>query len=997
MKERLRFCGPVLVVLALALLALHVQPQTPQVQQREPWDIGQRPPNWSAPSTLEVENRCKLPHQFNVSKENLAFLSFMDATQFTVPPGPQNSHKLPVRFDTTGMEAREYNGIVLVKCLDCFREKTCTQDRDILPVHLIVVQPMTPPTTPTTPQPAPITTPTTMPHPPPTAAKPPCQQVVKDCERLKAIVDQKRKEWEAALAAEDAAHTDLLAKEKAVSDAETAEHKASEAFDAAPNAAVREQLRAVRGAVILKVLAAHTDWEEAFKKWSAARQKSIDASGALLDAEAAYRHCLEAKEDVCDGGGPRTDIGGATPAGPGVIPTGDKPTTANAPCSASDCDAARRRVEDARAAALKALEAYINALSDAWVKWTAAIAASQEVDSAARDAINTRDPQAAQAALLRLQVAAHPVSQLYLYKLIQEAFAADLAVQVAAVAKKVADEELRKAMPAYDACRERLAKTCDIRLPGVGLQWKIPQPGQPGKPVVTEIPKPTETPSGGKPATGTTGTPVTPTSGHPTTATRPPCPTADDCERLRKIAEQKEAAAKTAQEKAAEAESEATEAEAAAGRADAAAKQAGTAVAAGKKGAKAETLQDAANKAAQDAAAARAMATGARENAKQAQREAEAAEAAAKAARAAADECEKKRHDCEHPTTTAQDTGGATSGGKPTVTPTSGGGGHPTTMSKDDCPPIEDCDELKRRWEEAKTAAAIAQAEADHVAANQAWNASDAAYHAQVAASDQAFADGETKRAKEWRKLAGDRAALAERERQFAQQYPPGDAHRQFWDNEAALDDKEVEARNKEANELEEMERRYDGKAAQETAQSGQAQSAAQQAQAKADAAKAAADAARKAYEDCLERVRRAKEECEKKKAAGGTTTSGGGTGGTTTTGGGTPATGGGSGGKPTTPGTGGQPDGKMPTKPPDTTGEVCTPKRYAIPGGGLVIGDPRSLSPRSLEVRTSNETITSTGGVTFHCKEPGTFRFIYDDGNGQRHTVTVQCNARSQ
>lgn len=131
----LALCGP----LAWSARAVEQQPAT---EQQQAWDLGVRPPNWKTTSNLAVRNLCHGKHQFDVSPENLPFLHFINETHFVSVNGHQTA-KLPVEFDTSGMQAGDYSGQVIVKCVDCAHEPGCTQDRDVVPVH-VTVQPSNP-------------------------------------------------------------------------------------------------------------------------------------------------------------------------------------------------------------------------------------------------------------------------------------------------------------------------------------------------------------------------------------------------------------------------------------------------------------------------------------------------------------------------------------------------------------------------------------------------------------------------------------------------------------------------------------------------------------------------------------------------------------------------------------------------------------------------------------------------------------------------------------
>jgi hypothetical protein len=138
----------ILVLAVVAPAAWPRQQQTPQeeptTQQREVWNIGVHPPNWTGTSSLEIVNRCRHNHLFEVLVSNLPFLRFLADTHH-VPVAGRNSKELPVQFDTSGMEPGSYNGQVIVHCIDCPKEPTCTQDREYVPVQLAVAkEPETP-------------------------------------------------------------------------------------------------------------------------------------------------------------------------------------------------------------------------------------------------------------------------------------------------------------------------------------------------------------------------------------------------------------------------------------------------------------------------------------------------------------------------------------------------------------------------------------------------------------------------------------------------------------------------------------------------------------------------------------------------------------------------------------------------------------------------------------------------------------------------------------
>ena len=71
-----------------------------------------------------------------MTEQQTPFLQLLAAETVTVPGN--SNYDVPVRFDTSGMKAGDYRGTVVVKCDTCRKEKTCKQDREVLPVHLVV-------------------------------------------------------------------------------------------------------------------------------------------------------------------------------------------------------------------------------------------------------------------------------------------------------------------------------------------------------------------------------------------------------------------------------------------------------------------------------------------------------------------------------------------------------------------------------------------------------------------------------------------------------------------------------------------------------------------------------------------------------------------------------------------------------------------------------------------------------------------------------------------
>ncbi len=459
----------------------------------------------------------------------------------------------------------------------------------------------------------------------------------------------------------------------------------------------------------------------------------------------------------------------------------------------------------------------------------------------------------------------------------------------------------------------------------------------------------------------------------------------EDCEQLRLFAERKRAAAAAAQ-----ATADAAAADAAAAEKAAANPPAGLDM--------------------RDAAALQERAIAERANANTMQQAANDAKAAADAAEKAYEECVKRQvTDC--PQVLGQTTD--TTGGPPTG-----------TTSKPPCPPLEDCGPLLLAWQEAERQAAIAQALADRAAANQAQNQADADYYDSVAQSDDAYATGQTDRAKQMRDLAAGSAGLEKKDLEIAARSPAGSKDRAQWTKAAEEDHADIAKWNDDAAAAEVDEMKYHMKAAEERALASQFRATSTGAQATADAAKTAAAAAKKAYDDCLARNKAAQEECDKKAASvprttsrppsGGTPpttggTSGGTSGGTT---GGTP--GGTTGGIPVHPGnppkigTDNIPDpGHRIIDPLDTTlAQFCRWVKITLPPHstleGVYVRNPdgsRGANPH-VEARAGERTtFTAQPTIDYHCmSENGTaiVTYTYEVGTERRiGRLMVSCTAR--
>ena len=124
---RLLSCATLILIVVGAFLAQ-------QPPQSAPWDVTMKT-NIVANSTLSVMNRCKQNHQFQIQTQNVPFLQ-VPTNQANVKGG--QTQVIPVKFDTRDLAPGLYQGQVLVNCVSCKSEATCTQDREVLHVNLRV-------------------------------------------------------------------------------------------------------------------------------------------------------------------------------------------------------------------------------------------------------------------------------------------------------------------------------------------------------------------------------------------------------------------------------------------------------------------------------------------------------------------------------------------------------------------------------------------------------------------------------------------------------------------------------------------------------------------------------------------------------------------------------------------------------------------------------------------------------------------------------------------
>ncbi len=109
----------------------------PTLAQTADWRVSV-PSGTNAPSNLELVNQCRNPHSFRAEFQNTPFLTPQGPTEVQLNGGERRT--VPVLFRAVGLMPGNYNGQVIVKCLDCNREPTCTQDTETLRVFLTVIE-----------------------------------------------------------------------------------------------------------------------------------------------------------------------------------------------------------------------------------------------------------------------------------------------------------------------------------------------------------------------------------------------------------------------------------------------------------------------------------------------------------------------------------------------------------------------------------------------------------------------------------------------------------------------------------------------------------------------------------------------------------------------------------------------------------------------------------------------------------------------------------------
>lgn len=91
-------------------------------------------------STVAISNRCSAPHRFRI-KSKIKYLRFEQPTD-AILVGAASTEQIGMVFDATKLKSKVYRDKVVVECLDCKKERGCSQDRDELAVEMAVMGPI---------------------------------------------------------------------------------------------------------------------------------------------------------------------------------------------------------------------------------------------------------------------------------------------------------------------------------------------------------------------------------------------------------------------------------------------------------------------------------------------------------------------------------------------------------------------------------------------------------------------------------------------------------------------------------------------------------------------------------------------------------------------------------------------------------------------------------------------------------------------------------------
>lgn len=129
--QRWRILSSIFVLLSFAALA-KAQAGSGEFEWRFTIKLNQ-----VASSNVTADNICRQRHRFEIDTAHLpAFVHLVNESGADVESHAK--HAFPVKFDSSGLAAGEYQGLVLINCVDCKRENGCTQDRQTLHIYMTV-------------------------------------------------------------------------------------------------------------------------------------------------------------------------------------------------------------------------------------------------------------------------------------------------------------------------------------------------------------------------------------------------------------------------------------------------------------------------------------------------------------------------------------------------------------------------------------------------------------------------------------------------------------------------------------------------------------------------------------------------------------------------------------------------------------------------------------------------------------------------------------------
>lgn len=125
-------------ILSLLSLVSMFQPSAADEVKQGGWRV-EITEGKSTRATLTINNRCSETHRFRITS-SVKYLQFEQPTDSVLIEANSNK-QLGARFDATGLKSKVYKTKVVVKCLDCKKKgSTCTQDRDEVPVEMVVIK-----------------------------------------------------------------------------------------------------------------------------------------------------------------------------------------------------------------------------------------------------------------------------------------------------------------------------------------------------------------------------------------------------------------------------------------------------------------------------------------------------------------------------------------------------------------------------------------------------------------------------------------------------------------------------------------------------------------------------------------------------------------------------------------------------------------------------------------------------------------------------------------